>query len=515
VTVVIPAFNSQTSLPYTLASLAAQTYPDGLLEVVIADDGSSPPVELPPIRPERTRVVMARESWGRANACKSGAEAARGDVILWLDSDMLLHHDHVEAQLRWHHLVDYAVVLGSKVFVEPADGLPGVETVAGLLADKREAVMFADQWSATHGWIEELYARTDDLNMAGERAYMAHVGATASVSRALYLESGGYHAAFKLGEDIELGYRLSQLGAAFIPDRHAKSWHLGKSLVMKQREEVNKYNEPFLVDRVSQLRRLRQSNFRNYAVPYVQIVIDARGRGLVEVKATVDAALMSSIRDVRCLLLGDWQSLGDQRVLPLSDPDREARLIQATYHSEPRVHLVDDAPPTAFPSAFRVTLPVGWRPLPDFLGRITTEMNKKSYGLHSVLMADGSVARIERTAAFLRAHRLRLTNEDVDQVVEEVAGSKFSHGPEEGFLNGVRPLAPEVAAQSQGRERPTEELSPGHEAIESTADEHERSSWWAWMGIERRTGRDRRSGNGEQPKAERRRAIDRRGRADR
>ena len=43
VTVVVPTFNYQHTLPYMLAGLAAQSYPAHLLEVVVVDDQSSPP----------------------------------------------------------------------------------------------------------------------------------------------------------------------------------------------------------------------------------------------------------------------------------------------------------------------------------------------------------------------------------------------------------------------------------------------------------------------------------------
>ena len=47
VSVVIPAYNAEKTLDLTLASLAAQDYPDELLEVIVVDDGSAVPYELP------------------------------------------------------------------------------------------------------------------------------------------------------------------------------------------------------------------------------------------------------------------------------------------------------------------------------------------------------------------------------------------------------------------------------------------------------------------------------------
>ena len=108
VTVVVPTFNYQRTLPYVLAALAGQSYPSHLLEVLVVDDQSSPPQELPEVRPDNTRLIRVEEGWGRANACHLGALAADGDVLHWYDADMLAHREEVEAHARWHHLVDYA-----------------------------------------------------------------------------------------------------------------------------------------------------------------------------------------------------------------------------------------------------------------------------------------------------------------------------------------------------------------------------------------------------------------------
>src|SRR6185436_6540083 len=99
VSVVIPAYDCQRSLDLTLAALSRQTYPAALLEVVVVDDGSRPPLVLPPVRPDNCRVVPAGEDgWGRAHALGTGARVSDGDVLHWLDADMVIFPEHVEAQ---------------------------------------------------------------------------------------------------------------------------------------------------------------------------------------------------------------------------------------------------------------------------------------------------------------------------------------------------------------------------------------------------------------------------------
>ncbi len=46
-------------------------------------------------------------------------------------------------------------------------------------------------------------------------------------------------------------------GAVFVPDREARSWHLGRSTLMGDEDGVNRYNRPFVTDRVADLRHWR------------------------------------------------------------------------------------------------------------------------------------------------------------------------------------------------------------------------------------------------------------------
>src|SRR5215204_2464461 len=175
VSIVMPAYGAHRTLPFVLAGLAAQTYPSHLVEVIVVDDGAhsgQPPLELPDVRPDNARHL--------------GATLADGDVIHWLDADMLPAREHVEAQLRWHHEIDYAVVLGNKWFVDPAplDGVTPAEVRDAVAAD-RMAEYFPADVLEPHDWVERYYARYDDLRTIGPRACRIHVGATASLARDL------------------------------------------------------------------------------------------------------------------------------------------------------------------------------------------------------------------------------------------------------------------------------------------------------------------------------------------
>lgn len=440
VSVVIPAHQAGRTLPYTLASLVAQTYPAHLLEVVVVDDGSEPPLELPSRRPENTRVVRTEGSWGRAYACHTGALAASGDVLHWLDADMLLHRDEVEAQMRWHHLLDYAVVLGQKRFVDVADGLPDLDATVAAVDRGQAGDLFADRWTSDHDWVEEHLEKTGQLTRNPTRSYLVHVGASASLHRSLYLDTGGMNAALKLGEDIEIGYRLAQQGAVFVPDREARSWHLGRTTLMQQQDEVNRYNRPYVTDLISDLRHWRTKG-RSYSVPWVEVVVDARDRTFEEVRHSVNGALTGSFSDVAVVLLGGWSRLDDSRRSPLGDPDRDLRMVAAEFAGDARVRFVEEVPATAFPAAFRLRLAAGWAPERESVARLAREAAKEDRGLVSLLMPDGGVSALERTSAFTRAERVRRQGEDLLDAVDDVSKTWWLDAAEEGFVHVDDPEA--------------------------------------------------------------------------
>lgn len=427
VSVVVPAYAAQRLLPYVLAGLATQTYPGHLLEVVVVDDDPRSPLELPEVRPERTRIVRVDHGWGRANACHTGALASDGDVVHWLDADMLVEPDEVEAQLRWHHLLDHAVVLGHKWFVDPEPLLARAPSGDGRLHEA-----FAGAERQRH-WVEDVWDKTEDLRSAGPRALRTHVGATASLRRALYDEAGGMDTTLRLGEDIDLGYRLAECGAVFIADRAARSWHLGRSHQQSRQDEVNDYNTYFLADRVPDLQPQRRRR-RLYSVPYLEVVLDTRGHDHTAVVATVDAVLASTLSDLAVTLLGDWAAIAEARTSPLDDPQKPARLVRAAYAGEPRVALAERLPEGRSRAMFRLTLPgAGWAPAPHALGDLVLHLERTHHGLRQVLMPDGTAARLERTAAYARARRVAEAGEDLDDIVDELFGSWWVEAGDAGF----------------------------------------------------------------------------------
>lgn len=90
ISVVLPTHNRPTLLAEALASLDAQTFRDW--EVIIIDDGSTPPVDIIDKLGQysdtsRFRVVRHDKAAGLAASRTDGSNVARGEIITFLDDD--------------------------------------------------------------------------------------------------------------------------------------------------------------------------------------------------------------------------------------------------------------------------------------------------------------------------------------------------------------------------------------------------------------------------------------------
>jgi len=405
VSIVIPAHRPR-HLPHVLAALAAQSYPSHMLEVVVVDDGSDPPIVLPVVRPENTKLVSTAAGWGPGAARVTGVEQSDGDVLHWLDADMVPCRDEIEAHLRWHHTIDYAVVLGDRIFVHE-------DALAHLSPRQlREAVATGgrpDQLSqgprTRNEWVHRILAETAQLSTAGPRAMRVHVTASSSVTRDLYLASGGFPVDVRYGEDTILGYRLREAGAVFIPEPAAVSAHPGSSQVQREKDLVNRYAKPFITDLVPEFRGHRLMVPRSYAVPYVEVVIPVAPSSLEDVAAAVNAQLTSRVPDTVVTLLADWHGLPQGRRSVLAARSRELDLVRAAFDSEPRVRFLDGLP-NRCDAAFRLLLPDATSfPVGKALARALRIMEDTPLGLLEVALGSGGVARLERVAATARARR--------------------------------------------------------------------------------------------------------------
>lgn len=100
VSIIIPAYNSMTYLPETMASLFAQTFND--FEAIIVNDGSDDDIEIwvaQNLKDRRVKLV-SQDNQGAPRARNTGIAYAQGEYIAFLDADDLWETTKLEKQVQ-------------------------------------------------------------------------------------------------------------------------------------------------------------------------------------------------------------------------------------------------------------------------------------------------------------------------------------------------------------------------------------------------------------------------------
>jgi GT2 family glycosyltransferase len=431
VSVCIPARNA-AGLRRTLATLGVQTYPHELMEVVVVDDGSDPPLDLGDGWPFRLRVLRSApaEGFGAGRARNLAARAAGGRILMFLDADVVPERQVVEAYARWFERSALAVPMGLCRFVE-MDGLTTEQLVAaiagGTMADR-----FAGREVDDQSWREQVFARTDDLRVEAVDAFRAVIGATMAVSAEQFHAVGGFRELGIRGiEDTEFGYRLHANGALLIVDRAAVHWHQGRrSFTSEQRAAIKATRVPY-VERLLPLPGFRRAaappNGPVDTVPVLLIHIDPVGAPADQVAAAAERIERHCGTDVRIV--------PSRTQLRACNPSFAALTVPATVHWD------------------AITLPA-----------IVKLFTTRRVGVIRVLQSGGAAPiEIVRTRALRRAvHVLGAAAADADLVrcAGELFGTWWAHPAHLGLAPpvGARPAVP---AGSGAMQRHSDATTPG------------------------------------------------------
>jgi glycosyltransferase involved in cell wall biosynthesis len=110
VSILIPAYNAESWIAYTLQSAIAQTWPRK--EIIVVDDGSRDrTAEVVRRFASKGVAMLSTENCGLSAAQNHAFQFCQGDYIQWLDADDLLAPDKIERQLAALQEVDSRRIL--------------------------------------------------------------------------------------------------------------------------------------------------------------------------------------------------------------------------------------------------------------------------------------------------------------------------------------------------------------------------------------------------------------------
>ncbi len=407
VSVIIPYYQTPPeTLARTLASLERQTYPKDLFEVVIADDGSQPPLERPPSTSLDIRVVRQKRcGFGAGRARNNGARVAAHDILLFLDSDMLVEAEWIAAHARWHHVVSDALTMGFNCYVAVDD--LDAKTIRCRTGSLRE--LFSDR-PADPPWFEAHMLRTNDLTSRSDDLFRVKASGNFAMRKDFFDLVGGFDESFvRYGlEDTELGYRAYNCGALLVPARDAQAWH--QSRWPPHWDDVKDRNFRIQYGKAAHLiahRGLRGTKpGRIYRVPQFVVNVDAGHLPAEQVIKTVELILAARIHD-----------LGGRIETPARDDDDRRAWLRDVFGPEPRVRVaparsaLDD-----FPAApFHVTLPASAVFARNLVHRLRTKL--RSAVTAAAVCPDGRRVSITRAWALHRARRTAMNPADFGEAL--------------------------------------------------------------------------------------------------
>lgn len=204
VSVIIPTYNRAASLRETLESLAQQSYPADRFEVIVVDDGSTDDTQemLATFKPPYTLYVIMQKNRGAAAARNLGVRYARGEILLFLDADIIADSELLIEHVHSHSRDSHLLVAGLRLPWPKARVSPAIRLLEADAGRKENFPQFAP--------------------------YLKVLTANLSVGRACFEEIGGFDAEFPPGtgfEDMDFAYRAWKHGLRIVWNSQAIGYH--------------------------------------------------------------------------------------------------------------------------------------------------------------------------------------------------------------------------------------------------------------------------------------------------
>ena len=98
VSIIVPVSNGGNPFRACVSSLLELDYPDGKMQILLINDGSTDDTAqwlLGQKIPSYFNIITHNENMGRAAARNSGLKIAQGDILIFLDADMVIKPDFV------------------------------------------------------------------------------------------------------------------------------------------------------------------------------------------------------------------------------------------------------------------------------------------------------------------------------------------------------------------------------------------------------------------------------------
>ncbi|MFC5653351.1 glycosyltransferase family 2 protein [Paenibacillus solisilvae] len=254
--IIIPTFNRIQQLLLTLVAFETQTYPKHLMEVIVADDGSTDGTQQMVLEFQasyRLIYVAQPEQRGRSAVRNLGLRHAKGRYVIFCDADFLVLPHFLSTVDRYHRKYPNAILSGTPHSMDdaythyhpdfsPEEQLQFHSTIGPTGVWKPEfenaievmPLITPDDLIHQTGTLSRVLiprrippAIIDQFARTDVAPWMLFVTRCVAVRRRYLLRLKGFNERFVLYglEDWELGYRLHRLKLPFIPIKEVVGYH--------------------------------------------------------------------------------------------------------------------------------------------------------------------------------------------------------------------------------------------------------------------------------------------------
>lgn len=236
VSIIISHYEQEDLLKKCLSFLEQQTYPLDLIEIIIADDGSSNSFIIQDIAEsfratfKNIRVVTQQDLGFRLSAVRNlGLDSARHDYIIMLDVDMIPQKDLVREHIAVTRISKSTISIGFR---------KDYSTLEDLKKDHIEA-------SDLDWRFKRLDSQGFDSFKFTNTPFKLCSGGNIAAHRDVFKDCK-FDESFQEwgGEDNEWAYRKTKQGAYFYPNIYANCWHLiDPTYAKKERPKTSTYQD--------------------------------------------------------------------------------------------------------------------------------------------------------------------------------------------------------------------------------------------------------------------------------
>ena len=205
ISVIVPTYNRLEQLKRVIVGLEQQSCHHKSFEVIIVSDGSTDGTDdyLHSLRTPLQLRPIFQKNQGAATARNRGVKEAGGEIIVFIDDDLVPSPQLLQEHRRWHESQDNVVVLGPMLTPHDFVMSPWVRWEQAMLTKQYDS-MASGAWQPTP---RQFYT------------------GNASLARSHLLAAGGFDPAFRRAEDVELAYRLAEQNLRFLFNPLAIGYH--------------------------------------------------------------------------------------------------------------------------------------------------------------------------------------------------------------------------------------------------------------------------------------------------